>query len=116
MSTKTKPRVAEVVVSGHTLCGSIREAGERVVIDDDSVSIPSRKEQVRRWGMVRVRLVDPDGVREVKPRSWSELSAQELSNVVAGFSDGELAEFRVWAHKAAEDGNEAAATVLSVLG
>ena len=117
-TTAVKPRIVEVVANGHTLLGSIRTAGEKVVIDDEKITIPSRQEQVRRWGMVKFKLLDGEDVseEEIKPRSWAELSAQELTNLVAGFSDGELSEFRVWAHKQADGGNEAAATVLSALG
>ena len=118
MPKTAPPRIVEVVASGHTLLGSIRSPGEKVLVEDSAFVVPSFEDQVARWGMVKIREVSADapGVSEPKPRSWDDMSVSELSNLAAGFSDSELGEFRVWAHKAADGGNEAAATVLNALG
>ena len=115
---KDNPRIVEVVASGHTLLGSVRTAGERVLIDDMDVRIPSHHEQVRRWGQVRLRLLSgepAESVESEQPRRWDDLSADELGELAAGLSEGALDEFRVWAYKAADSGSEAATAVLRAL-
>ena len=119
-------KIVEILVTGHTLQGSVRVVGERVKVPD-SYTVAPKRDQVRRWGVVKVREVveetsSPTETEESPhedvetSRPWGDLSASELGDLAAGFSDEELVRFRVWAQEAAAEGNEAAVTILDAIG
>lgn len=112
-----KTRIVEVTSDGLTVAGTVRLMGERVEIPAAEY-IPSPEEQIARWGEIKVQEYDPDAVPEeaaTPHRPWEEMDPMELGNLCAGFSDEELAKFRVWAEEQAELGNTAAIQVLAAL-